>query len=311
MYISVNSTCPPCKKRFNASTKQIVICNPCGHFYHYDCVKLHDKCDILECDHIISGHTSEDDHVEGSQTAIDIMSLKRTQYNLGFLDYMRGLCRIPFLVYHLLIFSLQTPSYKVLQKMLANVNRTLNINVSVKGITNLNKEPKIYVLNHCSFLDALITPRIVTCGVIASISNVNNIFGKMMAKCTNVLFVTRGKSENMVQKVEEHVEKNGSILFCPQSIFSHIKTLPFFRTGAFATKYQVQPMMLLYKQNISSLSMLKILCYPRIDVMLKILPVTKREVNESVQEFAERTRRVMAQEGKLLLSNVSSRDIRD
>lgn len=101
------------------------------------------------------------------------------------------------------------------------------------------------------------------------------------------------------------------MIFCPQGIFSHIWTLPRFRTGAFATKYNVQPLILLYKQNVSSLSMFNILCYPCVDVTVKILPEEKRLIDESVNNFSERVRKNIAIEGNLLLSNVSSRNIVD
>jgi 1-acyl-sn-glycerol-3-phosphate acyltransferase len=206
---------------------------------------------------------------------------------------------------------LRKRSYFSLQKLLTNVNDVLNINIKIEGDEYIDDTKKIYVANHCSFVDALIVPRCIIAGAVTSVSNANNPFGKLMAECTHVYFVERGKSNNSVDKIQSHIEKNGSLILCPQGIFSHISTLPLFRTGAFATNFNVQPILLLYKQNISSLSMFNILFYPRIDATIKILPQTKRNETESVIDFTERVRMSMAKEGNLLLSSVSCRDIVD
>lgn len=315
MYCSyVNSTCPLCKKRFNRSLEQIVVCYPCEHYYHKKCFDNNAglKCCIESCDHTLQSCKSRNDFCYEDQHAINLLSLERTPYVPSYYDIFKAMFyRVPIISYYLFWFLIGKKSYFALQKLLTNVNNILNINVKLIGDEHLDDKKKIYVLNHCSFLDALIVPRCIISGAVASISQANNTFGKMMKECTHVYFVERGKSNNSVEKIQTHVEEKGSLLFCPQGIFSHIWTLPLFRTGAFATKYKVQPLILLYKQNVSSLSMFKILCHPQVDVTLKILPQVSRGLDESVNEFAERVRKNMAKEGNLLLSNVSSRDIVD
>lgn len=308
--MQVNSTCPICKKRFNASHKFIAVSLPCEHYYHKKCLKSVENCVLCEKKCIC--YKEQHDYSVHDQHYINIMSLERTKYTPSYYDIINAIFyRIPVISYYLLCFWFKPRTYFALQSLLDNVNNVLNINLTLKGDEHLDENKKIYVVNHCSFLDALILPRSIITGAVASVSNINNPFGKLMRECTHIYFVERGKSKNSVKEINDHVDKNGSLLFCPQGLFAHHQTLPLFRTGAFATKFNVQPLLILYKQNVGSLSMFNILCYPRIDVTIKILPTEQKKDNESVQEFTERVRCLMAKSGKLLLSNVSSRDIID
>lgn len=310
----VNSTCPFCKKRFNRSLKQIVVCYPCEHYYHKECFNecIGAKCNVESCKYTLVECKSKNAFHSTEQHAINLLSLERTPYVPSYFDIFRAIFyRVPLISYYLFWFLIGKKSYFALQNLLTNVNNILNVNVKLIGDEHLDDKKKIYVLNHCSFLDVLIVPRCIISGAVASISQASNSFGKMMKECTHVYFVERGKSNNSVEKIQNHIEEKGSLLFCPQGIFSHIWTLPLFRTGAFATKYNVQPLLVLYKQNVSSLSMFNILCYPQVDVTVKILPEVTKGVDEHVNTFAERVRRNMSQEGNLFLSNVSSRDIVD
>lgn len=309
-----NSTCPSCKKRFNKSLKEIIVCYPCEHYYHRECFdnNISCKCFIDSCDNSLISYKSKCDFNLNDQHSINLTSLERTPYIPSYYDIFRAVFyRVPLLSYYLFRFLIAKKSYFALQKTLTDVSLTLNINVKLKGDEYIDDKKKVYIANHSSFLDALIIPQFIITGAVASISQANNYFGKLMKECSHVYFVERGKINNSVEKIQSHIEKYGSLLFCPEGLFSHIKTLTQFRTGAFATKFNVQPILLLYEQNVSSLSMFNILCNPKTDLVLKILPEEKRGVDESVYNFTERIRKNMAIEGNLLLSNVSSRDIVD
>lgn len=314
MMTYVNSLCPNCKERFNASLKKIVVCYPCEHYYHENCANsnINKKCKHATCNKTLKLYKSKKDFEIDNQHKINLLALKRTSYKPSTMEIINAIFyRVPLITWHLMCFIFQKKSYFSLQKLLTNINNVLNIHIKLIGDENLNDLKKIYISNHSSFLDALIIPQCIISGAVASITQENNIFGKLMRKCTHVYFVERGKSNKSVEKIEHHIDKHGSLLFCPQGMFGHKDVLTSFRTGAFATKYNVQPVLALYKQNISSLSMFNILCYPRVDVTIKILPELTKKTDESVGEFTERSRKYMACEGNLLLSNVSSRDITD
>lgn len=312
--MQINSTCPGCKIRFNASLSQIVVCDQCEHYWHKECIdkNIGYKCKIDSCDFVVCSYKSKKDFTHNSQHAINLLSLERTHYRPSCYDIFIALFyRIPLISYYLFWFMFKKRSYYALQKLLSNVCNILNINIKLDGAEHINEKTVIYVSNHVAFLDALIIPQIVVTGAVASVSNKNNPVGKLLSECSHVYFVTRGKSNNNVEKIQTHIENNGSLLFTPQGLFAHHMTLPLFRRGAFATKFDVQPILLLYRQNIGSLSIFNTLCYPKIDLVVKILPEMKKRSEESVNDFSDRVRHLMAENGGLLLSNVSSRDIND
>jgi len=273
---------------------------------------MNKKCNVKSCNFNLEYCKSKKDFKVEDQHFINIMSLERTKYKPSYFDLIRGIFyRAPLICYQLLLFSFKKKSYYALQNLLTNINKILNIKINIIGDDHINENKKVYVTNHCSFLDAIIFPTCVVSGAVASITQIKNTFGKMMMQCTHVYFVERGKNNNNIEKIQKHIEANGSLTVCPQGMFAHVNTLTHFRTGAFATKFNVQPLIAIYKQDVSSLSMFNILCYPQIDVTVKILPETTKHKDESVSDYAERVRQLMASEGNFLLSDVSSRDIFD
>ena len=215
----MNSTCPICDKRFNASNKTIIVCYPCEHYYHKDCFLNTQtvNCIFKQCNSIITNYKTLSDFNNDDMHAINIMALSRSTYKPSFYDIFVALFyRAPFISYYIFRFLLSSRTYYNLQKLLTNVNNILNINLKITGnennVTSLNK---IYVSTHHSFLDALILPRCIVSGAVASTKNANNMFAKIMQSSTHVYFVDRGKSSGNVEKIESHIEKHGSLIVCP------------------------------------------------------------------------------------------------
>lgn len=106
------------------------------------------------------------------------------------------------------------------------------------------------------------------------------------------------------------MKKNNEIIIFPQSIFSSVDTISKFKTGAFTTNINVQPVVIKYKQDVSSLSMFYMLLYGRLDVELYILKTMERN-NMSANEYKNVVYEKMLEESGLLRSNISSYDVVD
>jgi 1-acyl-sn-glycerol-3-phosphate acyltransferase len=127
-----------------------------------------------------------------------------------------------------------------------------------------------------------------------------------------LLFIKRGKSNNVVKKIKEYVQKNGSLCLFPEGMLSHPNTLIKFRTGAFYTDLPIYPVVIKYKNKIFELNdfnyILKLLSYQSIDIDVIILKPFYPPFNNNKIELV---RKEMAKAGNLLLSRVSNRDIKD
>jgi hypothetical protein len=200
----------------------------------------------------------------------------------------------------------------------------------------------IFVSNHVGFIDALILPRFFRSGVIASISASSTLFGSIFSHYAPTLVVERGSNKNTVQLMNRFLSQDAryaSMYVFPQGMFAHVNSITRFRSGGFATRYPVQPIVTRYAQDVSSLSLLEMLCYPAVDVTVHVMDVVPREAAEDQDEdqdrgaendedpggrhgeeaaararlYAERVRRLMASHVSppLLLSNVDSYDAVD
>lgn len=325
-----NSVCKYCKQRFNATLEDLLICSGCGKVCHQKCHFIKNdhtkKChyDTETCNtnltntlHVI--HESQI-NIYSKQKYIDITSLKKTTYCPTMKDYLRGIFfRAPYILYHFAflyidyIFGHYTK--QKFKTFMDSLSYGLNINSKIIGKENLDPNVKvIYVSNHVSFHDVLTIPRHIETGTMASISTLKQLFAKIMSKYENVLFVARGdnnKSLDVVTQINQFVDKNGNILICPQGLLGKYNSITKFRTSAFRTNYPVQPIVLKYKQDVSSMNIFDIFLFERVDVELHVMKIKQINDNETPEEFANRIRNEMANECNLLLSNVDSRDIKD
>lgn len=319
-----NSICTLCNTRFNATLENLVVCGECGLVYHQKCYltnsilmkkdKCHNSLPIPESE--IKKYSI--------QKHIDMHSLKKTNYVPSITDYCRAIFfRAPYLLFHFtLLYVDYTYGYffgkyskNRYKTFIKAVNYGLNIKSKIIGQEKINPNNNVVlVLNHVSFHDALIIPKYINTSAIASVSVLRHILVQILSKYTNVLFVKRGESskdKNIVDQINDFIDMNGNIGICSQGLLGKYDTLSKFRTSAFRTKHPVQPIMLKYKQDVSSIDTLNILLFPRVDVEIFVMDITKIDINETPNQFTERVRMSMAKQCNFTLSNVYSNDVKD
>ncbi len=134
----------------------------------------------------------------------------------------------------------------------------------------------------------------------------------MLAAGVNTLIIDRGNTKNTVNQMNDFIaNKKDSLFLFPQGMLGSHTTLTKFRTGAFATNYNVQPVVLKYKQDVSVMTFFQMVCFPRVDVEVIVLDEVPRDVDEKVENYCERIRVLMAKAGNLEFSRVDSHDIRE
>jgi 1-acyl-sn-glycerol-3-phosphate acyltransferase len=243
------------------------------------------------------------------QYCIDIISM--TNFNNSRINYLNILSNIPDV---LKIFMNLFLSNNVDDgiSMCQNIFHLNNINITVHNLDIIKNEPKIFIANHTTQIDFLIMFYIFKCGFLTIETIKNNFIVNQITKLIPLLFIERGKSNNTVKKIKEHVKKNGSICLFPEGMLSHPQTLIKFRTGAFYTDLPIYPVIIKYKNKIFELDdtqfVLKLLSYQKIDIDVIIIEPFYPPFNNDKIELV---RKAMAKAGNLLLSRVSNRDIKD
>lgn len=327
-HFNTNSVCTICRIRFNASLEELLVCDMCEQVFHKKCYEsikfdqidkfIHLNCVsnkekysmILESD--VASKISQQKH-------IDIVSLKRTNFKPSFEDYLRGLMRLPYMLFHFGIFYFdyyfKIYNQKRFYNFLDAVAYGLNIQSTIVGKEKIdNSIPKIYISNHVSYHDILTIPKYIDTGAIASISTRRHIITQILEKYKKSLFIKRGDSNRdkpICDQMNEFIENNGSLLICPQGLLGKYNIISKFRTGGFTTKFPIQPIVLKYKQDVSSMSAFDIFLFKRVDVEIHVLDIIYNNNSCSPKDFAEKTRIMMANKCELLLSNVDSHDIAD
>lgn len=343
MIEETNSTCANCSKRFNDTNKEIIMFE-CGHIVHSTCLSKYNKIRCILCEYakLVKFAQSPqmniiryDNNPKYRQKNIDVLSLRKTKWEPSIKNYINLFYRIPriliigsiFLLNYSIVmagrylekmFNSSRYTREIIDKMESithynlfnGITRVLNIKIKWDGLENIaSDEKKIFISNHTSYYDGLLIGTKIRCGALYS-SSINNIFVKMLSNLTPSIKIDRGKKNNVVKKINNFMENNSSIFICPQGIFSHINTISKFRTGAFATNYNVQPIILKYKQDISSLRMFDMLLFDMVEVDIIVMrPIEKNDMNP--RAYADFTLDKMIEKSKLLKSNVTSYDVRD
>lgn len=331
LQIPSNSTCFICKHRFNNSSKTISVLS-CGHLVHKSCTNntLVYTNMFVHCKLCNNYGTIVPENELSKQKKIDIYSLHVTQWVPSFYNYLNVLIRVPkiFCCCVNLIFDwaiivglsslylidddtkehLKTKAHFSFFNYAKNI---FNININWIGLDNYEiGQKKILISNHVSYYDAFVIGTKIKCGAVMS-SSVDNPIVRIMRQLTDCVVINRGERNGTVQKIENHVDNYNQIFMCPQGIFSHYQTISRFRNGAFSTKYNVQPFIIKYKQDVSSMSLYNMLLFDRVDVDVIVMKPIVRSENTQPSEYSNIVLESMIKESGFLLSNVTSTDVKD
>ena len=344
MFSDTNSTCKICNKRFNDSLKQYIMLN-CGHLVHYECLCKNNNlcennnlcngiCDI--CSIPITDIFNEFQVSE--QKKIDILSLRKTSWKPMPYNYLNLIYRVPCFLYILFrlniryyyLTMIKNISHNVKNKddkddnkyydklyedtffdFFNSVKKTFNIKINYYGLNNLVNNPgkKIYISNHVSNYDLFVVGSVIKSGGVIS-KTVNNFIVRSLTNICPSLIISRGEKNNTVKLIEDFIDKYNHIFVCPQGIFSHHTTISKFRTGAFATKYNVQPCILRYKDNVSSLSIFDMFLIDSVEVDFIIMDIVDRQ-DLSARKYADYVLDLMIDKSHMKKSNVISYDVND
>lgn len=322
----VHCKCKFCEKRLNNDVSNLMMCPTCKNIYHKRCVNPFFICstkptECAVCKTLCLKFIKESHIPTNTQEFINIMSTKKTQYFPSICARLRSAARIIHLLHYFRLFyndyCNETVSLKSFDEFLDNLHWCLNIKVTVFGEEKLDSATKMYVGNHSGEHDALIIPRYIKSGVLASVATQKTLIGRMMIRYTDVLLIERGKSHDTVDLMKDFLgsDDHPNLFVFPTGIFDQQDTISKFRSGAFATGYPVQPIITKFSKDISSMSISHILMLDSLEVEIHILDTIYNNRNLNAKEFAEHVRQEMSKYdtkyGKLSLSNVDSHDARD
>lgn len=212
----------------------------------------------------------------------------------------------------------------------SKIIRILNIHITTEDIDKLvdNNTTRIILCNHSNFHDLFVMASIEPLPFLASpIINrfmlgraitrtyphlivENDVTSKMTEKYKKMYIEIDGKNKTGFQKVIDFLNTpnkiNNKLMICPEGMLSHAHYLTKFRTTAFKTGYPVQPVILIYKQNVFDHQNSNMLFLERVDV--KVIAMDIMETNGSDKSIEE-IRKLMAQKGGFVLSRVENRSL--
>lgn len=189
----------------------------------------------------------------------------------------------------------------------------MNSKIIAQGMKNIDeKNPRVYIANHTTYLDFLVIFYLLKCGFLASSVIGDTWVGQQAINIVPLLIIERGKDTNTVDKMKEYIKEKGSICIFPEGMITHPDTIIQFRTGAFYTGYPIYPVVIRYDPIIYDTDMNKLInkisSQPNITIYVDILPVENPPFNSNK---IESIRMKMGKAGNLALSRVSNRDIKD
>lgn len=303
----INSRCQ-CGHILSHNGNEVVLCLPCEHMTHIKCLKK--QCGI--CKIYVKSIVRMNDYKKDKsklQYCIDIISM--TNFNNSHIRYFNIFSNIPdVLGIFINLFFSKNINHGL--SMCQNIFQLNNMNITVHNLDIIKNEPKIFIANHTTQIDGLIMFYIFKCGFLTIDAVKNNFIINQITKLVPLLFIKRGKINNTVKKIKEHVQKNGSLCLFPEGMLSHPRTLIKFRTGVFYADLPIYPVIIKYKNKLFELDdfkyILKLLSYQSIDIDVIILKPFYPPFDHNKIELV---RKEMAKAGNLLLSRVSNRDIKD
>lgn len=307
-----------CDKHMTTFQDKYIIVVPCYHIFHRKCFESFPRKFCPLCRVRVTNVLTEDfikanisiENQLFNQLATDILSLKPF-YHYTPISYSQTLSSLPRIlarISELMKIKSFEDCYNVNKRILCD----LNFKIKLKG-AKLEKKQCVFIGNHNSYLDPLVLFHLTKCRFLGSNAVLKgNPMGEKIMKYGPLITFTRGKEKAMDKLIKFVKESNKSMCIFPEGMITHPKTIGKFRSGAFNLGIPVQPIIINYDPVIMGESLndfvIKLASQKRVDVEVIVLPPFYPPFSE---ERIERVRKKMAQAGKLLLSRVSNRDIKD
>lgn len=294
---------------------KVVMAHPCEHMFHSTCVEKYcknKKCGI--CKIPISRYWSMTDKDIHHQRFSDILSMSyydnmSNNTPARFIDSIFDLATI----FARLPFASNNEDGKDICQQLLAMN---NVNLKVYGLNKIKKErKKVYICNHVTILELPILFYLLETGFLASSAESDNPITQKIKKVVPLLTFNRGEKNrkiNIVDEMRKFVDKRGSICLFPEGLMKHPDALIRFRTGAFNIGYPVYAIVIRHNDIITdgflNNFMYKLGAKKDIHIEVHVLGPYYPPFDETK---IENIRHDMAKYGKLVLSRVSNRDIKD
>lgn len=294
-----------------------IMAYPCEHMFHKCCYdklgkKEKMKCKLCKAD--IQKMMSLLDKDIHPQRFADILSMTHystmsennpIQFIDSIFDLASALIRIPFT---------DTPDEgkRVCEKIFSLNNLTLK----VYGMEKMKLEKnKVIISNHVTYMELVIIYYLFDTGFLASAITSQSKLVNQVKNTIKLLTFDRGvkkKNFNIVDKMRDFVDENGSICLFPEGMMTHPDALCRFRTGAFHIGRPVYSVAIRYPEIITD-GYVNTLIYKlgaKRDMTIEV-HVSGPYYPPFSNTDIENIRFEMANRGKMVLSRVSNRDIKD
>lgn len=324
----ININCH-CKETLNTPEKVFLLL-PCCHFVHEHCINkilLNNKKICLYCKNEFKDILTEEKIIKKyKKFRNDLLAVK--QQNMIVPNYSslpKSLVRLTNIINKLMLMTTHEEVMDIVEAIMFNFNIKINILDNTKNNPIIYKNSQVtwekrednnknitIISNHSSFLDCVIIYYLFQCGFVSSEFIKSFGIGSIIAEKCNLLIFKRGEKSGMVDNIKEYLKKNKRIAMFPEGVISHNNTLIQFRTGAFYASDNVCPIVLKYSIDVHDENMtnfiFKAITQSQITVDVIINDLVSAPFNN---EKIEDIRKNMAKVGKMKLSNVSNKNIKD
>lgn len=310
---TINSVCC-CKTVLNYwKDHEVIMLSPCEHLIHKQCFneKNTDKCPY--CDQKVTSIIRADSYKNNPnlyQQCVDILAMTNIDDTVD-VNYDKAIFNLP----RIASLAARIPFTKGFENgraLCGDVLRLSNLKIKVKGLKKIKDEPKIFVVNHTSYLDFCIIYYVLKLGFLATSSIVKNPITRSMVSIIPTLLIEIGKKggSDTVNRMKEYVENTGPLCIFPEGMITHPATIGKFRTGAFMVGVPIYPVVLNYKNRILDLGLMEFCLkygsgYSEVVEMQILDPFYPPFDDEKI----ELVRKAMADAGNFHLSRVSNKDI--
>ncbi len=300
-----------CGIALNSKKIKLVMVLPCEHIYHYKCIKNENKCKICNC--YINNYFFMNNKLT---TELDLQRYSDMLSVSNFCD-MSDYSSINVLdnIINLLKIIGKIPFIEDIEDARQEINEFLSLNntsIYIRGLDKIQKHNKVFIANHTSYLDFLLIMKFIDTYFLSSKFLVQNIIGRQFVKKVPIMIIDRDKSDNTVEQMKKFIKKHGSICIFPEGAISHPETIIKFRTGAFHIGCPIYAIVIRYENIKSDFSISKFLfkSCDRADVKI-YLDVLGPYYPPFTDIDIEKIRIDMAITGKMLLSRVSNKDMKE